>query len=96
MYAVCVSFKVKLGQMADFLPLMQANARTSLQEEQDCLQFDVLTDAAKPDDVFLYELYTDRAGFDAHLQSAHFKAFDAAVQAMIAAKDVQTWTGVTQ
>ncbi|WP_375254200.1 putative quinol monooxygenase [Yoonia sp.] len=96
MYAVCVSFRLEPGRMADFLPLMQANARRSLQQEQDCLQFDVLADETKPDEVFLYELYADRSAFDEHLISAHFKAFDAAVKPMIAAKEVQTWSEVAQ
>lgn len=96
MYAVCVTFKLETGQAASFMPLMHENARTSLREEPDCLQFDVLSDPSRPDQVFLYELYSDRAAFDAHLASSHFKVFDAATSAMIAGKDVQTWGEVTQ
>ena len=70
---------------------MIANARTSLAEEPGCHQFDVCTDPARPDEVFLYERYTDRAAFDDHLASAHFKAFDARVAPMIAAKEVRTY-----
>ena len=96
MYAVCVTFKIKTGQWDHFLPLMHANAQISAQTEPDCHKFDVLTDASKPDTVFLYELYTDRAAFDVHLASAHFKTFDAAVADMIASKDIQTWESVAQ
>lgn len=96
MYAVCVTFVLNPGASAAFTPLMQSNAQHSLQTEEGCHQFDVLTDADKPDTVFLYELYTDRAAFDVHLASAHFKSFDAAIAPMIAAKDVQTWDSVAQ
>jgi len=96
MYAVCVTFKIKDGAMDQFMPLMHANAQLSLQTEPGCRQFDVLTDTSKPAQVFLYELYTDRAAFDAHLASTHFKTFDAAITQMISAKDVQTWETVTQ
>lgn len=75
---------------------MLENATTSLREEPDCHQFDVATDSNAPDSVFLYEIYTDRAGFDAHLASAHFKSFDAAVKHMIADKIIQTWDSVQQ
>ncbi|MEL6701373.1 MAG: antibiotic biosynthesis monooxygenase, partial [Pseudomonadota bacterium] len=64
MYAVTVTFQIKPGQMAAFMPLMQANARTSLAAEPECHQFDIATDPARPDEVFLYELYTDAAAFD--------------------------------
>ena len=96
MFAVCVTFKINQGKMDAFLPLMHQNARTSLNEEVGCHQFDVATDAARPDEVFLYELYADRAAFETHLASAHFKAFDAAVASMIADKQVATWGEVAQ
>ena len=96
MYAVCVNFQLKPGKAADFMPLMLNNARTSLRDEPDCHQFDVATDTTNPDAIFLYELYTNRAAFDAHLASAHFKTFDAAVGPMIADKIIQTWDTVQQ
>jgi len=96
MYAVCVTFKLKPEQMAAFMPLMHANAQTSLTDEPDCKQFDVLTSPDTPDTVFLYELYTDRAAFDAHLATPHFTDFDATVSPMIAEKSVQLWTEVAQ
>jgi quinol monooxygenase YgiN len=93
MYAVTVTFTLHPGTAADFLPLMTANARTSLQEEPGCGQFDICL-GEDPDTVFLYEIYDDRAAFEAHLESAHFKSFDAAVAGMIAAKDVRLFTEV--
>jgi (4S)-4-hydroxy-5-phosphonooxypentane-2,3-dione isomerase len=94
MYAVCVTFRVHPGQMVDFMPAMRGNAATSLAEEVGCHRFDVLSDTAKPDLVFLYELYTDRAAFDAHCASPHFQAFNAATAEMVADKDVATWDRV--
>lgn len=95
-YAVCVTFTLHPDKMTAFMPLMIANARTSLADEMGCVQFDVLTDPDRPDEVFLYELYDDRAAFDAHLGTAHFQAFDAAVGPMIATKDVRTFTQVAR
>jgi autoinducer 2-degrading protein len=37
--------------------------------------------------VFLYEVYENRAAFDAHLTSAHFRSFDATFVGMIDSKD---------
>lgn len=95
-YAVVVTFQIKSGALERFMPLMHANAKSSLSDEAACLQFDVATDPANPDEVFLYELYTDRAGFDAHLATQHFKNFDRAVEDMIATKDIRTFAQVTQ
>ena len=94
MYAVVVTFRIKAGEMDAFLPLMTENASTSLADETGCHRFDVCTDSTRANEVFLYELYTDRAAFDAHLASAHFRAFDQRVANMVADKSVSTYDRV--
>ncbi len=94
MFAICVTFRIKADQMEAFMPLMLENAAASKELEADCHRFDVLTDADKPDQVFLYELYTDSAAFDAHCYSAHFKTFSKATADMVAGKDVTSWSTV--
>jgi len=96
MFAVTVTFQIEPDRIPDFLPLLHANAQTSLAIEDGCHQFDVATDPQHPHEVFLYELYTNRAAFDAHLGSPHFKAFDAQVVDMIAHKSVKTFAEVQQ
>ena len=91
MYVVTVEFTIAPGQWDAFLPLMVENARRSRTDEPGCRQFDVCTDPARPGVVFLYELYDDRAAFDAHLATPHFKAFAAATQPMITARAIGTW-----
>ena len=92
MYIVTVEFTVKPHRIAAFMPLMVENARASREREPGCRQFDVCVDPKAPHVVFLYEVYDDRAAFDAHLASAHFKTFDAAVGDMVAQKKVRTYT----
>ena len=70
---------------------MQTQARTSVEAEEGCVQFDVCTDPDDPTAFFLYELYTDRAAFDAHLASPHFEAFDATVAPWVASKTVHAY-----
>lgn len=41
--------------------------------------------------MFLYEVYDDRAAFQAHLTSVHFLEFDAQTASMVAGKTVQFW-----
>lgn len=93
MYAVTVTFEIKPDQVEAFMPLMVENARASLEQEPGCHQFDICRDGAV---VFLYELYDDRAAFDAHLQTAHFLGFDAAVGPMIDSKSIRLFKEVIQ
>jgi len=73
-YVVAVEFEIAPGKMPVFLPLMLENAATS-RREAGCRRFDVCRPHARRDGVFLYEIYDDEAAFQAHLQTAHFKAF---------------------
>ena len=89
MFVVTVDFDLNSGACSEFLPLMLENARTSLAIEAGCSRFDVCVDPKKPECVFLYEVYDDRAAFDEHLASPHFKSFDAATKYLVSDKRVR-------
>lgn len=89
MYLVTVIFTVSPQHAAAFLPRVQQQAADSL-TEPGCRRFDVWLDPGNAARVFLYEIYDDRAAFDAHLASAHFKAFDAEVGPWVTDKQVAT------
>ncbi len=93
MFAVCVRFEINPEDMQNFLPLMQEQAKNSRELEPGCHVFDICMSEAS-ETVFLYELYTDAEAFQAHLTSAHFRAFDAAVAPMIQNKEVSTYSTV--
>ncbi|UOM35675.1 putative quinol monooxygenase [Acuticoccus sp. I52.16.1] len=89
MYAILVTFRIADDAVATFTDLVRANAAASLADEPGCRRFDVLTDPAAPNDIVLYEIYDDEAAFRAHMQTGHFKAFDAKVGPMVAEKTVR-------
>ena len=90
MFVVTVEFKVRPEFVAQFLPEMIANARATASTEPGCRQFDVCTDPQDQTRVFLYELYDDRAAFDAHLATPHFKEFDRKTGAWLVSKTAST------
>ena len=94
MYVVTVQFRLHPKRVAEFMPLVVANATDSREREPGCRQFDVCGNSGEPTLVFLYEVYDDRAAFDAHLRTPHFRSFDAAVREMIAEKVVRAWQRV--
>ena len=89
MFVVTVEFELNPGAKSEFLPLMLENARTSLAVEAGCSRFDVCVDPERPELVFLYEVYVDRAAFDEHLASTHFKSFDVATRDLVSEKRVR-------
>jgi (4S)-4-hydroxy-5-phosphonooxypentane-2,3-dione isomerase len=87
-YAIIVEFTLHEGALQRFMPLMLANAAASLDSEPGCARFDVLQKSGKPNEIVLYEIYRDRAAFDAHLTSAHFREFNVATAPLIRDKRI--------
>ena len=91
MYVVTVEFGIKPDTALAFRSAMLENAKASVTDELGCRQFDVCFDTEDPGKCFLYEVYDDRAAFEAHLAMAHFKSFDATVGPMLDSKLVKIW-----
>ena len=89
MYLVAVTFKIAEDKADTFAVRVRQQATDSL-TEAGCQRFDVWCDPTDPARVFLYEIYDDRAAFNLHLASNHFKAFDAEVGPWIIDKRVDT------
>ena len=86
---IYVEFTVKAAAVERFRALILENARLSLEREPGCRRFDVLIDAAAPRRIVLYEIYEDAAAFDAHMATAHYKAFAAAADALLEGRRVE-------
>ena len=91
MLVVTVIFTIKPGKVEAFREAMVANARASREREPGCRQFDVAVDPRDQAAIFLYELYSDGAAFDAHLASDHFQRFDRQTRDWIAGKVVRMY-----
>ena len=94
MYVVSVEFKLHPQHAADFQRVVIANARASVADEPGCSQFDV---CVAPDDatvVYLYEVYDDRAAFEAHLKTPHYAVFNQEVSPWVASKVIKVYTRV--
>ena len=91
MYVVLVEFTALPQHATAFIERVRQQAEDSLRLESDCHVFDVCLDPEKHNFVLLYEVYTDKAAFDTHLQSAHFDDFNQAVQDWVSDKRVSTY-----
>jgi quinol monooxygenase YgiN len=72
MYAILVTIRIKPEFREPFLESMLDDAHGSVNDEPGCFRFDVLQDDQDPNTIYLYEVYRDQAGFDAHLVAPHF------------------------
>ena len=89
-WIVTVEFRIQLSFVEQFMERLAVQAAESLREIG-CSQFDVCVDPSDVHRVFLYEVYSSRAAFAAHLESSHFKEFDALTRSWITSKLVTEW-----
>ncbi len=82
-FVVIAEFKVRDGHLVAFLKLAREDAERSVADEPGCLQFDVAVSDEDPHTVVFYEVYGDRAAFDAHLAMPHFTRFQEGFPALI-------------
>lgn len=87
MYCLLLKTQLKPGSLETFMEAMRINAAASVRDEPGCLVFDVLRDRSDPDRVWLYEVYTDEAAFEAHMQTPHFLASRPLVEPLILRQD---------
>jgi len=90
-FVIVVDFRIKPGEMKNFRRLIDENARASVKNEKGCSRFDVCADPKDANRILLYEIYDDRAAFDAHVKTPHFLAFNDASAALVAEKTVSEY-----
>jgi len=84
----CLSFIPHVWIARRYSLCVDANADASVRNEPGCLQFDVLEPEGEGDRVLLYEIYTDKAAFDAHRKTEHFLVFSRASEGLCLKKSV--------
>jgi autoinducer 2-degrading protein len=90
-YVIMVDFRLKPGTLKAFRALIDENAVMSCATEAGCRRFDVLEPKDGGDRVILYEIYDDRAAFEAHIKTAHFHTFNNASTTLVAEKVVSDY-----
>jgi len=82
-FVLIAELQVKPESVAKFMPLILANAQTSVAKEPGCFQFGVTQQTDDPTKFALYEVYADAAAFDAHGKMPHVQEFFAVAKDMI-------------
>ena len=84
-FVVIAEFRVKPGRLEAFLEAASHDASSSLADEPGCRRFDVVVADGSANVVF-YEIYDDRAAFEAHLKTPHLARFREAFPPLIEAE----------
>lgn len=88
MYVLVVTIDIKPGCKDRFVAAMLDDARGSVGTEPGCVRFDVMQDEKEPNRIYLYEVYRDRAAFDFHTTTPHFRTWNETVKDWFASPPV--------
>ncbi len=88
-FVIVAEFDVLAADAASFTRHAIENATASVRDEPGCRRFDVLLPEERAGRIVLYEIYQDRAAFDAHLRTPHFATFDAATKTLVRGRSVR-------
>ncbi len=81
--AIVPVFTIKDGHVDAFRTRIMQQRDDARSKEPGCLYFDVLTNAEKPNEFVLYELYADDEALATHRTYPHYHAFKADIEAMV-------------
>lgn len=74
-FSLLVHLKAKPENVDTFMAMALENAAAARSTELGCRQFDVMVDPDDATRIAFYEVYDDKAAFEAHLETPHFKKY---------------------
>lgn len=95
MYVNIVQLECKPEYREAFIEAYVEDGRASCRDEPGTIRLDVIQDHANPNRIYLYELYRDRAAFEAHRQGPHAQRARATVKDWLVAPPSGLATGFT-
>lgn len=82
MYSIFVVIDVAEKDIDAFMNASYGDAEGSVRDEPGCLRFDIHRDTSVATRFYLYEVYTDEAAFQSHLETPHFLKWQGEVESM--------------
>lgn len=80
MFAIFATLRIKVQHVEGFREASFGDAQGSVRDEPGCFRFDILQNATEPHLFHLYEVYEDKAAFEFHQETPHFKEWFEQVQ----------------
>lgn len=81
MYVVVAPLQINEGHKEKLIKELLEEAKVVASDEPGCLRFNVIQDAGDSNRIWLYEVFTDEAAFQAHTKAPHVTKFLEAARA---------------
>jgi autoinducer 2-degrading protein len=82
------------GQIENYLPAIKEVGAATIKTEPGCSEFDITVSQKEPNRPFIFEVYDNAAGFDAHLKTDHYKKYAATAKDIVAKREVHPLSSI--
>lgn len=96
MFAVTITFSIRLGEQARFMKALDAHLADVVREETGCQRAEAYGDPAKPGKVTLVKVFSEAGDFDTYRASRLAKDFDSQVVDIVTTRAIATWTEIIE
>lgn len=96
MFAVTVTYSIRLGQKPAFMRALEAHARETVADDIGLLKADIFGDQSRPGKVTLVQVFGQAGDFDAYRASWPARAFDSEVVDIVTNRAIATWGEVIE
>jgi len=96
MFAVTVTYSIRLGQQAAFMRALEAHVRETVEGEMGLLRAVALGDPSRPGKATLVQVFEAAGDFDAYRASRAARAFDSDVVDIVTNRAIATWAEVIE
>lgn len=96
MFAVTITFSIRLGEQARFMKALEAHLADVVSESTGCLRAEAYGDPSRPGKVTLVQVFSEAADFDDYRASRLAKDFDSRVVDIVTTRTIATWTEVIE
>ena len=96
MFAVTVTYSIRLGQQAAFMKALERHVAEIVAADTGCLRAEAYGDPARPGKVMLVEVFGAEADFDAYRAGDLARAFDNEVIDIVTSRAIATWSEILE
>lgn len=96
MFAVTITFSIRLGQQPAFMKALEAHIENVVEVQKGCRRAEAFGDPARPGKVMLVQVFDSSGDFEAYRADEPARAFDSNVVDIVTARSISTWSEIIE
>lgn len=96
MFAVTITFSIRLGAQAGFMASLNTHLAALISEDTQCLRTEAYGDPSRPGKVMSVQVFASSETFEAYRASPLARDFDSEVVDMVTGRSIATWSEIIE